>query len=80
MELDWLPKGADINPIENVWEIIKKQIAHQTFHSASADYLWEAVLREWEHLKSTTIADALYTSMQRRMSEVVSALGEFARH
>ncbi|KAG0437741.1 hypothetical protein HPB47_017305 [Ixodes persulcatus] len=47
---------------------------------ASADCLWEAVLREWEHLKSTTIADALYASMPQRMSEVVSARGEFTRY
>ncbi|KAG0437742.1 hypothetical protein HPB47_017306 [Ixodes persulcatus] len=80
MELDWPPKGADMNPIENALGNNEKRNGQSDLPQRQRGLSGEAVLREWEHLKSTTIADALYASMPQRMSEVVSARGEFTRY
>lgn len=46
--LPWPPKGADFNPIENVWsEMARSMDAQQV---ANGDQLWNTVKGIWEDL------------------------------
>lgn len=80
-ELPWPPKGADFNIIENVWGLMKQQLARRQLHGASKDLLWEAVQEEWTRLQGLPgIASTLYASLPARARNVVMAGGAFARH
>ncbi|KAM7281693.1 hypothetical protein ISCGN_006159, partial [Ixodes scapularis] len=77
-QLPWPPNGADMNPIENVWGLMKTRLASQNLGSATADALWSAISQEWEALREhTEIVASLYDSMPRRLEEVISVDGNF---
>lgn len=78
--LSWPPKGADMNPIENVWGVMKGRLARLPLHTMSCDLLWDAVYAEWERLRSTHFAKQLLDSMPRRMAAVVDVQGEFTKY
>lgn len=81
MTLDWPPKGADMNVLENVWGILKANLSKMGLHTATSDELWEAIKSQWEVLKADTdLVPALYDSLPRRMSAVVELGGDFTRY
>ncbi|KAG0429845.1 hypothetical protein HPB47_023240 [Ixodes persulcatus] len=49
-EMLWPPKGADMNPIENVWGLMKKRLSKRRLADSSRDALWQAVQDEWTSL------------------------------
>ncbi|KAG0433570.1 hypothetical protein HPB47_019793 [Ixodes persulcatus] len=49
-ELPWPSKGADLNPIENVWGIMKKGLSRRRLADSSRIALWQAVQEEWASL------------------------------
>ncbi|KAG0421744.1 hypothetical protein HPB47_002404, partial [Ixodes persulcatus] len=70
--LDWVPKGANFNIIENVWGTLKSRLARMNLRTASADDLWMAVRGEWEHLSQRAgYVEALFESLPGRMQEAV---------
>lgn len=76
MTLPWPPQGADLNIIENVWGIMKRNLSRMGLHHATSDELWEAVKGEWELLEADTdLVPALYESLPRRMAGVVQSDG-----
>lgn len=80
-ELAWVPKGADMNIIENVWGRIKVAMVRKPIYSATEDQLWAAVLAEWERLKAdTTFVSSLYESLPSRMAAVIELNGEMTRY
>lgn len=42
------PNSPDLNPIENVWAMLKKRLQNIENLSTNKDALWEVVQREWE--------------------------------
>lgn len=79
--LDWPPKGADFNPIENVWGAMKESLSHMNLGGASADELWLAITREWKRLgEKKDFVEALYESMPRRLQAAVHVDGAFTRY
>lgn len=80
-QLQWPPSGADLNPIENIWGLLKQQLSRRCLGAATADYLWEAIKTEWEALKARTeLVPVLYISMPRRVQQVIAANGNFTNH
>lgn len=74
-------KSPDLNIIENVWGMMKISLGKQALHNASKDELWEAVKNEWDSMKSRNeIIASLYSSLPRRMEEVVRRRGEMLRY
>ncbi|KAH9380501.1 hypothetical protein HPB48_013948 [Haemaphysalis longicornis] len=53
-QLAWVPKGADLNIIENVWGRMKVALNWTPMPSATEDELWPAVFAEWQRLASDT--------------------------
>ncbi|KAG0423007.1 hypothetical protein HPB47_001200, partial [Ixodes persulcatus] len=49
--MPWPPKGADMNPIENIWGNMKIQLSRRGLHSVTTDQLWDAVKEEWDRLR-----------------------------
>ncbi|KAH9374745.1 hypothetical protein HPB48_012913 [Haemaphysalis longicornis] len=76
-QLARVPKGADINIIENVRGRMKVALNRIPIPSATADELWAAVLSKWQRLASdTSLVTALYESLWSRTSAVVEVNGE----
>lgn len=81
LRLAWPPCGADLNPIENVWGILKRRLAARNLRVPNADALWDVIQGEWEALSSAPeTVTALYESMPRRIAEVISAEGHFTSY
>lgn len=80
-QLRWPPCGADLNPIENVWGIMKMNLGKRNDCGRTADELWQAVEDEWGRLRSRPeIIKSLYESLHRRIREVIENDGNFTRN
>lgn len=81
MTIDWPPQGADMNVIENVWGLMKKNLSKMGLHNVSCDELWRKVEAEWELLKiDHDLVPALYDSLPRRIATVVQSGGAFSKY
>lgn len=79
--LDWPPKGADFNIIENVWGAIKQNMSHMNLGAATADELWLAITGEWQRLgEKEDFIKALYESLPRRMQAAINVNGACTRY
>lgn len=79
--LEWPPKGADLNVIENVWGLMKKHLGQRSLQEQSRDHLWSVVQEEWERLRQTPdLVKNLYRFLPGRVLDVVEAKGSFRRH
>ena len=64
----WPGNSPHLNPLENIWAILKNCLHLHTIYSS--DQLWEAVQLEWYDI-SAGIAKNLVTSMPRRLKLVL---------
>lgn len=79
--MPWPPKGADMNPIENIWGNMKIQLSRRGLHSVTTDQLWDAVKEEWDRLRQCPeLVVNLYESLPRRMNAICEANGEFCKY
>ena len=71
--LPWPPKGADMNPIENVWAEMVRDLDCQR---GTANDLWDSVLDIWNHLSlRPNYWRTLINSMPQRLRMVIEAEG-----
>ncbi|KAH6948725.1 hypothetical protein HPB50_026026 [Hyalomma asiaticum] len=79
--LEWPPKAADINIIENVWGLIKSNLSKRSLNTLNADELWEAIQEEWLRLQQdNAFVEALYRSLPSRMECVIQSGGGMTRY
>jgi len=70
--LPWPGNSPDINPIENVWGILKRNLTSLQINSTEA--LWIAVQEEWYKLSPNLCKNLIY-SMPKRLQMVNKAKG-----
>jgi hypothetical protein len=77
--LDWPPQSPDLNPIENIWNIIKTRRYKKFGIPHSKVELIEQIFKIWEEL---TVEDAenCIGNMERRFQEVVRMNGRPTRY
>jgi len=71
--LYWPAQGPDLNPIENVWGIMKRNITTQNI-AKSVQELEKQLLNEWWSIPQETINE-LIDSMPSRVQAVIDAHG-----
>ncbi|KJZ68257.1 hypothetical protein HIM_12350 [Hirsutella minnesotensis 3608] len=84
--VDWPAYSPDLNPIENVWKMLKERI-HETHpeladlpkNYASKQRLCEAAAEAWEDLEDDTL-NHLVESMPRRLQAVIDARGWYTKY
>ena len=71
----WPPNSADLNPIENLWSIIKQEVYKDGCQFSSKEDLWRAVQEAAEAVPSSTI-HKLTSSMDSRLLDVHTKKGK----
>lgn len=70
--LDFPPYSPDLNPIENLWQIVQRAV--DLHHTKTRPELEAAILREWSAL-SPDLCRTLTRSMPTRIAAVIDANG-----
>ena len=71
--LEWPPSSPDLNPIENIWALIDKELAK--INIWSVDQLKQEIKRIWFSLDKI-LCKTLVTSLPRRIKSVLKAKGK----
>lgn len=72
-KITWPANSPDLNPIENVWMILKDFVQNET-RPNNRDELVKSIERAWEAISMETL-DILIASMPHRMKAVINAGG-----
>lgn len=72
----WPPNSPDLNPIENLWAIIKRKVYSDGKQFSSKAELWAAIQVASRSIDGTTIAN-LTNSVNERIFEVIKRNGRF---
>jgi transposase len=72
--MEWPSNSPDLNPIENLWGIIKRRLGEHEHPPRGVLELWERFQVEWEKVEPE-LCQNLISSMPNRMREVIKAKG-----
>jgi DDE superfamily endonuclease len=70
----WPANSPDLNPIENLWHILRNNIRKREVQSRKKQELIEALQEEWGKL-DMQMMQKLCLSMPRRLQAVIDAKG-----
>jgi hypothetical protein len=73
----WPAQSPDLNPIENVWRLMKAWVTLQRIPEDEKS-MWRLVQRAWDHVRMEFL-DKLLDSMPDRMQAVIDAKGGATR-
>jgi len=77
--LYWPAQSPDLNPIENMWAYLKKQLAKYPTPPRSCKELWERISVEWYKIP-VEYCRSLIRSMPRRLKAVHRAKGKQTKY
>jgi transposase-like protein len=77
--LSWASQSADLNPIEHLWDYVKKQIEARPDRATSLPDVFQILQEEWEKVPLDYIQN-LITSMPRRCKAVIESKGETTKY
>lgn len=72
--ISWPSQSPDLNPMENVWAILKANISD--YKPSSTKELIRIIKKEWKKLDKT-FAENLVASMKNRISDVIINKGDY---
>lgn len=77
--VDHPPSSPDLNPIENLWSILKRRVAGLALKPTNLEELFIELETAWWNIPQEYI-DNILDSMERRMEEVISQAGCTTKH
>ena len=77
--LKWPAQSPDINPIEHLWDHLKKKLKEYPHPPEGILELWERVEKEWEKILKE-VCQNLIESMPRRVAAVLKAKGSYTKY
>ena len=77
--MDWPGNSPDLNPIENLWSWMKKQLANRPTPSSLA-ILRQEISKMWCERTSVAYCRVLVKSMPKRMQQVIENNGEMTKY
>lgn len=76
--IEWPAYSPDLNPIENLWAIMKARI-HKAAHATKEDVINEAMAR-WQDADIPSICNALVASIPERIAECLRNKGGYTHY
>ena len=73
--IDWPPQSPDLNPIENLWSIIKRKVYENGHLFNSKKDLWERIKEVSSQISPEEVHN-LTSSVDRRLRELVKNKGK----
>ncbi|KAI1008078.1 hypothetical protein K3495_g158 [Podosphaera aphanis] len=77
--LDWPAQSPDLNPVEHLWEELKRRLGTYYEPPKGVGELWQRIQREWA-LIPASICRNLIESTPRRIEAVLAAKGGITRY
>ena len=77
--LAWPPQSPDLNPIEHLWQHLKKKLAEYETEPHGILKLWDRVEVEWNKIP-VDICTNLIENMPRRIAEVLKVKGGYTKY
>ena len=77
--LDWPAQSPDLNPIEHLWNLLKRQINDYEMPASGVWELWERAEVEWGKIRPEE-CQKLIESMPRRLEAVIKAKGGHTKY
>ena len=74
--LEWPGNSADMNHIENTWNILKKAIGNQMLCKKE---MWKGVCEAWQ-IVAPNVLEELYNSMPRTIADLTEAKGSTTKY
>jgi transposase len=71
---NWPAQSPDLNPIENLWDTLQKQVRNRDQRPANIHELYAALQEEWERIPRHTYRK-LINSMPKRVDECIEKQG-----
>ena len=75
----WPAQSPDLNPIEHLWDHLKRQLAGHKIAPSGILELWERVEEEWNKIDAK-VCQNLIESMPRRVAAVLKAKGGYIKY
>jgi len=78
--LDWPSNSPDLNPIENLWQILKTRVEKQVNdmlvkkQAVTVEVFRGVILKEWEEIDRSTYVNLVH-SMPTRLNEIIEGNG-----
>ena len=77
--LDWPSKSPDLNPVENLWGILVRQVYGHGKQYSSVAELKAAIQRAWPNISLETLR-TLINSMKNRIFQVILGQGAMTKY
>ena len=77
--MGWPAKSADMNPIENVWGLLKRRISRILQPDDNLRRLEEVLIHAWDSLSQAYI-DKCILSMRKRVIACIDAQGSYTKY
>ena len=77
--LDWPAQSPDLNPIEHLWQHLKKQLCQYETPAQGVWKVWKRVEKEWREIEPE-VCQKLIESMPRRIGAVIKAKGGHTKY
>ncbi|GBN00545.1 hypothetical protein AVEN_61454-1 [Araneus ventricosus] len=74
LHLDWPAKSPDLNPIENMWDMLEQRVKRRNQHPRNLVDLRDQILSEWLKLDATYLQN-LVDSLSNRILAVIKSRG-----
>lgn len=73
--MEWPPMSPDLNPIENIWSMLQKEVYKEKKVYKNTTDLWDAIVSAW-HAIPLEVFQNLYDSIPGRLIKVLEEKGE----
>ncbi|GBO27488.1 hypothetical protein AVEN_113610-1 [Araneus ventricosus] len=68
LHLDWPAKSPDLNPIENLWDMLEQRVKRRNQHSRNLVDLLYQIISEWLKLDATYLQNLVDSLESRQLS------------